>query len=873
MSFAVGKRMMAKFQSWVEPSDNVSIPAERRRARLLSGLLIFTVAMVFLSVFSSRTAVALITLVFIVGAYVLSRTRYYQWGALLAVITLMLPSFVAVFTLPSAQLADPASIVIPLSWLLVALIFSSLWLQVWLTTLLIGTTIALVLALPFTRPQTNMVGVQQTVWLFVASGGLLVLAGVVRKRDLEEIETQTQALEDQKQIIQMSAQRYRELVESISDIVYRVDVKGRFTYVSASAALLTGYAERQLIGMHFTDLVDPASRRMLRDFYINQMKQRNLESLIAFPIIRLDGTLRWVEQKTTLTFADDNTISGFQGVVRDITERKRSEEKLEALYSVMAQPNLTIDEQLSKAVKIGTEILGLDLGIISQIENNAYTVLYGYSKDGSLQAGQMFDFEKTYCELAYQANDLISIDHMGDSVYKGHPCYSLFGLEAYVGIPLSVNGLRFGTLNFSSATPRKQALNTAERDFFLLMAQWISTMLERKFAQERLKKSETNLRSILDNSPAIIMRIDPQYRIEFIRDPAYDAQTLEMLIGQSIFSLIPPQYTETVKDALEQLFQAQHHAQYETKAVTPTSNAEVSYLTNAAPIVTDGQVVGALLVSNDITERKQVEHQIQMQNESLVKANREIAIARKQAEAANKLKSQFLATMSHELRTPLNAVIGYTQLQLAGMAGDLSEEQYNFQERILANAQHLLQLINEVLDLSKIEAGRLELAEKPFNLADMLEEVVRQNQVLAEAKGLTFEQHIDERLPSMVIGDRGRIKQIIINLVSNAIKFTDKGSVLVETTLYNKENWRITVTDTGMGISSTMQETVFDEFRQAENGIERGGTGLGLAIVRKLVLMMGGNIRLSSELGHGSTFIVTLPLITEVQPASEVIEI
>lgn len=140
MSFAVGKRMMAKFQSWVEPSDNVSIPAERRRARLLSGLLIFTVAMVFLSVFSSRTVVALITLVFIVGAYVLSRTRYYQWGALLAVITLMLPSFVAVFTLPSAQLADPASIVIPLSWLLVALIFSSLWLQVWLTTLLIGTT-------------------------------------------------------------------------------------------------------------------------------------------------------------------------------------------------------------------------------------------------------------------------------------------------------------------------------------------------------------------------------------------------------------------------------------------------------------------------------------------------------------------------------------------------------------------------------------------------------------------------------------------------------------------------------------------------------------------------------------------------------------
>ncbi len=262
-------------------------------------------------------------------------------------------------------------------------------------------------------------------------------------------------------------------------------------------------------------------------------------------------------------------------------------------------------------------------------------------------------------------------------------------------------------------------------------------------------------------------------------------------------------------------------------------------------------------------QRQEADIVVQSQNETLIKANRELAISRRQAEAANKLKSQFLATMSHELRTPLNAVIGYSQLQLAGMAGQLSDEQKTFQERILINAQHLLQLINEVLDISKIEAGRMDLSQKAISLRGVFDEIIAQNRVLAENKGLTFTLTYDERLPESIIGDRGRIKQIIINLISNAIKFTDKGEVKIEVVLYNKDAWRVVVTDSGIGISSHEQETIFDEFRQAENGLERGGTGLGLAIVRKLIAMMGGTIRVNSELGVGSTFTITLPIITE----------
>jgi len=249
-------------------------------------------------------------------------------------------------------------------------------------------------------------------------------------------------------------------------------------------------------------------------------------------------------------------------------------------------------------------------------------------------------------------------------------------------------------------------------------------------------------------------------------------------------------------------------------------------------------------------------HQAQAERERLIA---DLQTANRRAEESTRLKSEFLATMSHELRTPLNAIIGYSQLQVAGMAGQLSPDQHQLQERVLINAQHLLGLINEVLDLSKIESGRLELIERPFDVRALASEIVQQNSVLAEDKGLAFRAEIDEQLPEQLIGDSGRIKQIIINLISNAIKFTDQGEVSLHMRVLSDEQWSICVRDTGIGIPSHAQQTIFDEFRQAEQGYHRGGTGLGLAIVRKLALEMNGSIRLQSASGQGSVFTVTLP--------------
>jgi len=278
------------------------------------------------------------------------------------------------------------------------------------------------------------------------------------------------------------------------------------------------------------------------------------------------------------------------------------------------------------------------------------------------------------------------------------------------------------------------------------------------------------------------------------------------------------------------------------------------------------QTVGRIVILHDVTEARVKEQQIRAQNEALIRANEALTIARQQAEEATRLKSEFLATMSHELRTPLNAVIGYTQLQLEGIAGDLPAEVRTYQQKVLNNAQHLLALINEVLDLAKIEAGRMTLQATTFSLSDLFEQIVNHTKVLADKKALPFESTYDPRLPATLHGDPTRLKQIAVNLLSNAVKFTDEGRVTFAMKALPNREFSIVVTDTGIGIPEDQHDVVFQEFRQVDGSSTRahGGTGLGLAIVKRLVEMMNGRIELKSKIGEGSTFTVVLPVVEEV---------
>lgn len=259
--------------------------------------------------------------------------------------------------------------------------------------------------------------------------------------------------------------------------------------------------------------------------------------------------------------------------------------------------------------------------------------------------------------------------------------------------------------------------------------------------------------------------------------------------------------------------------------------------------------------------------QLRESNELLKRQNRELELQRQQIQLQNlklieasQLKSQFLATMSHELRTPLNAIIGFSQLLLRRSKGTLTTSQMDMVERILNNGKNLLELLNDILDLSKIEAGRLELKPEPFNLNHIVNATVEELRSLADEKHLSLQVKV-EPPDVQVVNDPSRLRQVLVNLLSNAIKFTEAGGVWVNVSLFSSDRITIIVRDTGIGIAQEQLKQIFEPFRQVDQTTTRKhpGTGLGLAITDSLVQMMQGRISVESQVGKGSTFRVDLP--------------
>ena len=270
----------------------------------------------------------------------------------------------------------------------------------------------------------------------------------------------------------------------------------------------------------------------------------------------------------------------------------------------------------------------------------------------------------------------------------------------------------------------------------------------------------------------------------------------------------------------------------------------------------------AELASGDFAKRVDVPNRDELGElaASLNRTSAELGRLYKQVETANQHKSEFLANMSHELRTPLNAIIGFSEVLSERMFGELNEKQAEYIGDILQSGQHLLSLINDILDLSKIEAGRMELEFSDFDLPSTIEQTVMLVRERAVRRGITLERAIDERLGS-IRADERKVKQVLLNLLSNALKFTPEGGKIDVRAAVNDGVAEISVTDTGVGISPEDQEAVFEEFRQVGSASKKvEGTGLGLAISRSFIALHGGKIWVTSQVGTGSTFAFTLPL-------------
>lgn len=404
---------------------------------------------------------------------------------------------------------------------------------------------------------------------------------------------------------------------------------------------------------------------------------------------------------------------------------------------------------------------------------------------------------------------------------------------------------------------------------------------ERKNVESRLDESEQKYRELVESANSIILRWNAQGYVTFINSfgQQFFGYTAEEIFGQPIIGTIVP-VTDSAGRDLQDLMQ---RICLDTKIFEQNVNENIRRngervwisWTNKVVLDAQGQVIEILSIGNDITESLRAEKEIRELNASLEKRvaerTEELQTALVRAEAADKIKSAFLATMSHELRTPLNSIIGFTGIILQGMAGPLNPEQTKQLGMVRGSAKHLLELINDVLDISKIEAGQLEVRSESFNLIALIERVISLLTPVAEKKGLLLHTSITSDLGE-ITSDRRRLEQILINLINNAIKFTETGSITITAELINDFRTtpdacptpfiKLSVADTGIGIKPEDLKLLFQPFRQIDSGLSRmhEGTGLGLAICRRLLELMGGQISATSEWSKGTEFTVLLPL-------------
>jgi len=287
------------------------------------------------------------------------------------------------------------------------------------------------------------------------------------------------------------------------------------------------------------------------------------------------------------------------------------------------------------------------------------------------------------------------------------------------------------------------------------------------------------------------------------------------------------------------------------------------------PMLRDGHPIGTITVAADRAvpfPDKQVALLKTFADQAVIAVENvrlftEIQEKTAQLEIANRHKSEFLANMSHELRTPLNAVIGFSEVLLEQMFGEVNPKQQEYLNDILSSGKHLLSLINDILDLSKIEAGRMELEAQPFDLPAALDNALTLIKERAARNSIGLVVHVDPGIGE-ILADERKVKQVLLNLLSNAVKFTPEGGKITMSATLNGGAVEVSVADTGIGIAAEDQQAIFEEFRQvgSDYARKREGTGLGLALARRLVELHGGTLTVASEPGKGSTFTFTIPV-------------
>ncbi len=693
-----------------------------------------------------------------------------------------------------------------------------------------------------------------------------------QERDLLEqrVTERTSALAEARDSAEKASDELRKYflaIEQSGSSIVITDREGSIEYANPHFEISTGYTRQEALGQNPRLL---KSGRQTRQFYVDLWNTISAGNIWQgeFNNRRKDGSLYWEAATIAPVKSPEGAITHYIAIKDDISAEKQLREDLQRQNEAL-QTSQQEQAALASLLQIGqetgslTEILPRLLDAVLAIRwlgiEAKGGIFLAEAADGpltlSVQRGlapqiqglcRQIAFGQCLCGRAAARREILftsHVDHQHEISYEG------MSDHGHYNVPLVAENTTLGVLVLYLPAGYQQ--KASDLTFLQAAANTLVSILQNKHAAARLQESEVRFRQIVENASDLIYRTDNQGRFTYANPTALHALGFERedeVLGRHFLELALPEARHNLKRFYDRQFVAGETTTYYEFPALSAEGQLVWIGQNVRMVEENGKVIGFQAVARDITALKQ--------------ARDSLALSRDQALEASRFKSQLLAKISHELRTPLAGVIGYAELMEQEAFGALNPEQRDASANIVTSANYLNAMIGELLDQAQIESQTLQLRRAPFSPADLLAQVDGILRPLTKRKALTLTCSLAPELPATLMGDAQRLQQLLINLGGNAVKFTSSGEIQIALSRAGSALWAIRVSDSGAGIPKEAQDYIFEPFRQVDNAITRNnrGTGLGLSITKQIVEMMGGEIHVESEVGHGSTFTIILPL-------------
>ncbi len=629
-----------------------------------------------------------------------------------------------------------------------------------------------------------------------------------------------------RQLLAESEERYRALFENAPIGIYRTAPDGRVLMANPALLWMLGYSSLEEFAIQKAERLGP----LFSDPQFRAELERTGEILGHESSWRtVDGRSITVRESARVARDAGGAVLYYEGTVDDVTEQRRAEAAL-----AEASAKLVAMLRHSPLAIISTDMRGL---VTSWNESAAH--MLGWTEQELL--GRPLPFAQPGAELkAWLEACGSGTATQGDSWIMEGKGGKEVEAAMWTGAMLDPSGEPAGIVCM------------------------LADETERRRSETRVRESEQRYRDLFENASDIVYSIDLNANFMSVNKAGELATgyTRAELLGMNIADVLAPNEAPRALQAIREKLAGGSNSSVELECRRKDGSPLHLEIT-ARLLFRNGVPFGLQGIARDITERKAWQRRLEEYAGELRVKNAELSQALATAREATEAKSRFLANMSHEIRTPMNGVVGMTELLLAT---NLSPEQREYADTVKTSAESLVVILNDILDLSKIEAGKLALYQAPFEPRDMIARIVALLRPGAEQKGLELSMEFDERIPAAVRGDEARLRQVVANLVTNAVKFTPQGSVRVSLALEAEQEQsvrlRCSVKDTGIGIPEEQAARLFESFTQGDGSTTRryGGTGLGLAISKQLIEIMGGQIAFQSEAGRGSEFWFTITL-------------